>query len=393
MLEKLKQLVAKKHTAAELLEKKGRFEDAYREYVKIGDYIKAAEILSRMGKWHNAANLFIQHHDIDRARRAIENCFKRNDSWESFQLNPSTKITIEDWLKEKDQTRRFVRYVQDVETNDNKGIPLIIILAEKLKNVAEYKYAAELFRKGYHLVNKGKSGEKIANEIWLRHATECYARAKMVDQAAECLRNLMMTEVKIGKEISKDYRYNPYRNYTFHLQFAKEQNFLKEFIAKLEDYDPFNIAYDLIKIDETELSIELFFKYFGRIASKHLTEEESEIRNEKVSYCLNQYVVFYRNKKEFTKAAEIALLNSQKKIAGDLYKMDTQLKEAKRKPIVQTRENLDKTFKCPVCGEEVKSGWEICPNCENVLSLNMCICGEKIKPHWKICPNCQRRLG
>lgn len=393
MLEKFKQMVAKKNSTAELLEKKGKFEEAYREYMKNGDYIKAGEIISRMGKWHTAADLFIQHHDIDRARRAIENCFKRNDHWETFQLNSSTTINIEDWLKEKDQIRRFVRYIQDVETTNNKGIPLIILLADRLKKISEYKNAAELYKKGFYLVNKGKTTQSIKNEEWLKNATECYADAKMPIPAAECLKTLMITEVKIGSNISKDYRYNPYRNYTFHLQFAKEHHFLKEFIDKLEDYDPFNIAYDLIKIGETELSVELFFKYFGRIAKKHLTEEESEIRNEKVSYCLNQYVIHYRNKKEFAKAAEIALLNSQKKIAGDLYKMATTIKEAERKPLVHTRDTLESNFKCPVCGEDVKAGWEICPNCENSLTLNICECGEKIKPNWKICPNCHRRLG
>ncbi len=393
MLNKLKKIISRKPNTAEQYEKKGQWQDAYKEYLRVGNYYKAGEILEKTGRWVEAANIYIKNNDIDKARRAIDNCFKSGRAWEIFRVDPDTTISIEEWLKAKGQTRRFVRYVQNVETVTPKGIPLIIVLADKLKNVAEYKSAAELYKKGFHLVNKGKTTKEIKNEIWLRHATECYAKSKLYDFAAECMKTLMMTEVQIGSDISKDYRYNPYRNYTYNLQMAKELNFLKELVEKLEDFDPFNIAYDLIKIGKIGLSEELFFKYFGRIAKKHLTEEETEIRNEKVSYCLNQYVIFYRDKKQYKKAAEIALLNSQKKIAAELYKMAGRVSEGKKASLFSKKDRIETIFKCPTCGEEVKPNWEMCPNCENVLTVNVCECGEPIKPHWKRCPTCHRKLG
>lgn len=394
MLEKLKQIMAKKSTTAELYEKRGQLTDAYQEYLRTGNIAKAGEILERTGKWNDAACLFIQNNETDLARRAIEKCFKSGKLWEIYQLEDNKSITIEDWLKKNNQTRRFIRYVQEVETFTPTGTPLIIVLADRLKKADEYKNAAELYKRGFYLVNQGKSSQSIKNEIWLKHATECYAKAKMYIQAAECLKSLMLTEVQIGTDLSKDYRYNPYRNYTYHLQTAKDLNFLKEFIDSLEDFDPFNIAYDLIKINETELSLQLFFKYYGRIAKKYLSEEETEIRNEKVSYCLNQYVIYYRNKKEYIKAAEIALINSQKKNAAELYKLAEQEKKGPEdKQLIYKSEKVRNIIKCPHCGEEVKPKWAICPNCENNLSLNTCECGEQVKPHWKICPSCRRKLG
>jgi hypothetical protein len=394
MLEKIKHILAKKSSNAELYEKRGQLSDAYQEYLRVGNIAKAGGILERTGKWNDAASLFIQNNEIDLARRAIEKCFKSGKSWETYQLKEKNSITIESWLKKNNQTRRFVRYVQDVETFTPAGTPLIIALAGRLKKAEEYKNAAELYKRGFYLVNEGKSSQAIKNEIWLKYATECYAKTKMYILAAECLKSLMLTEVQIGTDLSKDYRYNPYRNYTYHLQTAKDLNFLKEFIDSLEDFDPFNIAYDLIKINETELSLKLFFTYYGRIAKKYLSEEEIEIRNEKVSYCLNQYVIYYRNKKEYIKASEIALINSQKKIAVELYKLAEQEKNGnEEKQLIYKSEKVKNIIKCPHCAEEVKPEWEICPKCESSLSLNICECGEQIKPHWKICPSCRRKLG
>ena len=98
----------------------------------------------------------------------------------------------------------------------------------------------------------------------------------------------------------------------------------------MEDFDPFNISYDLLKIEEPELSMRLFFKYYGRILEKKCSEKELELRNKKIQYCLNQYIVYYRKRKEYSKAAEIALLDSQKEIAADLFK---KAKQEKKKPI------------------------------------------------------------
>lgn len=393
MLDKLKQILSQKPNTAEQFEKKGKLQDAYKEYLRLGNHVKAGEILEKTGRWKEAAGIYIQYQNIDKARRAIEKCFRSGSSWENYTLNSGSTVSIEKWLKEFGQSRRFVRYIQDVETFSQGNTPLIILLADKLKAIGEYKSAAELYKKGFHLVNKGKNTKEIKNENWLQHATECYANSRLYDQAAECMKILMLTEVNIGKDISKDQRYNPYRNYTYNLQHAKEFHFLKELVEKLEDFDPFNIAYDLIKIGEIELSEQLFFKYFGRIARKHLTEEETEIRNEKVSYCLNQYVIYYRDKKQYKKAAEIALLNDQKKIAADLYRLAGQEKESERVSIFSKKDKIDTLRKCPNCGEEIKANWQICPSCETTLSLNVCQCGEPIKPHWKRCPRCHRVLG
>ena len=49
-------------------------------------------------------------------------------------------------------------------------------------------------------------------------------------------------------------------------------------------------------------------------------------------------------------------------------------------------------LKCPTCSETVEENWEVCPTCDTVLDLEMCVCGTKIKPHWKRCPECQRIL-
>jgi hypothetical protein len=393
MLGKFKDLISKQPHSAERFEKRGKLTDAYKEYLNTGNIIKAGEILEKIGKWNDAACLFIKHNEIDLARRAIEKCFKTGKNWEEYRINEKKSITIENWLKENDQTRRFVRYVQDTGTTTPAGIPLIVVLADKIKKAGEYKYAAELYKKAFNMVNKGKKSQSIKNEEWLKQATECYAKTKMVHQAAECLKTLIFIEVQIGTDISKDYRYNPYRNYTYHLQTAKDLNFLKEFIDCLEDFDPFNIAYDLIKIKETELSLELFFKYYGRIAKKYLSEEETELRNEKVSYCLNQYVIYYREKKDYVKAAEIALINSQKKIAAELYKLaNKEIPKTDDSDLFKSKKEK-KVTQCPQCGEEVKPEWAICPSCENNLSLNICECGEHIKPHWKRCPSCHRKLG
>jgi hypothetical protein len=109
---------------------------------------------------------------------------------------------------------------------------------------------------------------------------------------------------------------------------------------------------------------------------------------------LNQYVIYYRNKKEYIKAAEIALINSQKKNAAELYKLAEQEKKgAEGKQLIYKSEKVRNIIKCPHCNEEVKPEWAICPNCENSLSLNICECGEQIKPHWKICPSCRQKLG
>lgn len=393
MIGRLKQIISKQSISAERFEKKGKLTNAYQEYLNAGNIAKAGEMLGKIGQWHDAACLFIKYNEIDLARRAIEKCFKTGKQWEVYQLGENNSITIENWLKQNDQTRRFVRYIQDVETLTPTHIPLTVLLADKLKKVEEYKYAAELFKKAFNMINKGKSSQSIKNEVWLTNATECYAKAKMYHQAAECMKTLILIEVQIGTDISKDSRYNPYRNYTHHLQTAKDLNFLKEFIDSLEDFDPFNIAYDLIKIKEIEISLELFFKYYGRIAKKYLSEEENEIRNEKVSYCLNQYVIYYREKKEYAKAAEIALINSQKKIASELYKLAGQQKPQTDKNDLFKSEKIENIYRCSNCGEEVKPNWAICPNCENNLSLNICECGEHIKPHWKRCPSCHKKLG
>jgi len=414
MLKKLKSILYDSSKLAIFYERKGKYDKAYKEYLALGNYKKAGGALEKIGRWHEAANIYIKYKEIDLARRAIENCFRKNRLWEKFEIDKENRgiITIEEWLKENKQTRRFARYVQNVDILNDSGVPLIVILADKLKAIEEFKSAAELYRLGFFLINKNIKNKKlIKNEIWLRYACECYSKVHMYPEAAVCMKDLMMIEVEIGSDISKNIRYNPYRNYTFNLKIAKEFNFLPKLIEILEDFDPFNISYDLLKMGESKLSLDLFFKYYAKIAKKNLSEKELEIRNEKMSYCLNQYVIYYREKGEFLKAAQIALMNSQKKIAADLYKLAKQSQEAEktsRKPPkepeqekVEMKEETRKPefkksiamIKCKVCGEIVQPDWEICPSCKSVLALNICPCGERIKSHWKICPSCGRELG
>lgn len=414
MLRKLKSILYNGAKLATFYERKGKYDKAYKEYLNLGNYRKAGGILEKIGRWHEAANIYIKNKEIDLARRSIENCFRKNRFWEKFEIDKKNGeiITIEEWLKENKQTRRFVRYVQNVEIINDSGVPLIVVLADKLKAIEEFKSAGELYRLGFFLINKNIKNKKlIKNEIWLRYACECYSKVSMYTEAAVCMKDLMMIEVEIGSDISKNINYNPYRNYTFNLKIARDLHFLSKLIEILEDFDPFNIAYDLLKMGESKLSLDLFFKYYAKIIKKDLNEKELEIRNEKISYCLNQYVIYYREKGEYLKAAQIALMNSQKKIAADLFKL------AKENPVVQNvrkkipeepeenqvemkgdqprseEKRVSGLIKCTVCGEIVQPDWEICPSCKNVLSLNMCPCGEKIKSHWKICPSCGRDLS
>jgi hypothetical protein len=224
----------------------------------------------------------------------------------------------------------------------------------------------------------------------------------------------METEVQIGSGMSKNYKYNPYRNYTYHLEFARRLKFLPQLVEILEDFDPFNIAYDLLHMKEIPLSVDLFFKYYGKLVKKDLTEKEIEIRNEKVSYCLNQYVIYFRERKNFKRAAKIALLNDQKKIAADLYKLAEETKQEdddtasydvtdlrsddvsiSKTAADELRPNRVKeaASHCPHCNSKVQPDWDVCPNCGNVLTLNMCDCGEQIKPHWNRCPSCGKELN
>ena len=395
---------------AEYCEKNGEFEEAYQEYLNIGNHRKAGEVLTKTKKWHEAAKLYIANNEIDLARRAIENCFIRDDSWENYELDNGDNVLIENWLKQKRQTRRFVRYTRYSETLNNKGIPVIIVLAGKLKHVMEYKGAADLYRIGFDLVNKKRDKKEIKNEVWLRHAAECYSKVKLYEEAAQCMKDLILTEVNIGETLPPD-QYNPYRDYTHSLKAAQEWNFLKELIEILEDFDPFNISVDLIKIKELELSIKLFFKFYGKVIKKIYSDEALEIRNKKIQYCLSQYVIFYSKRKEYARAAEIALLDSRKEIAADLFRKAELEKEKfgtgpdfvfddiktmeepgdrKEEAAVKGAEAMPK---CPTCGEPVQPDSEICPSCNNVLNLDMCVCGEKIKSNWKRCPACHRTLG
>jgi len=194
------------------------------------------------------------------------------------------------------------------------------------------------------------------------------------------------------------------------LEKAREYKTLPELLDLLEDFDPFNVSYNLLKMNEVELSKAHFFKYFGRVVKKNLTEQEREVRNEKISYCLNQYIIYHRERKEYLMAAEIALLNSQKKIASDLYRLASaahevgkqeeislknikmQSEKSKQKPD-EKKPKPEVELKCHHCGEKVEVGWDLCPNCENALMFDMCHCGEKIQPHWKVCPACGKHLG
>ncbi|MEN8154024.1 MAG: zinc ribbon domain-containing protein [Acidobacteriota bacterium] len=407
MFNKIKSIFLSDYKLARHYEKTGELNKAFKEYERINDYKKAGKILEKMGSWHKAASNYIVNNEIDLARRSIDNCFKKGKLWESFKLKNGKNIKIEDWLKDNDQTRRFVRYVHNVKILDSKGIPIIISLADKLNTIKEYKNAAQLYNKGFYLVNKDiKSKKSIKNETWLLNAAECYSKIGLYSDAASCMKELMVTEVEIGMDISKNYKYNPYRNYTVNLEKARNLNILPELVSILEDFDPFNISYDLLRMKEIELSMEHFFKYFGRVVKKNLTEKEIEIRNEKISYCFNQYIMYHRERKEYLKAAKIALLNSQKKMAADLYKLALESNEKpdekekitaesiKMKGTKELKKKIDpvKKLKCDVCGESVEEGWDICPNCENSLVLNMCDCGLKIKPYWQVCPECGRKL-
>lgn len=407
MINKIKSIFLTELRLAQHYEKSGELNKAYKEYEKLKNYKKAGKILEKMGSWHKAANIYIENNEIDLARRAIDSCFKKGKLWESFEINNGRTINIETWLVENKQTRRFVRYVHNVKILNQKGTPIIISLADKLKTVKEYKNAAQLYNKGFYLVNKDiKSKKSIKNETWLLNASECYSKIGLYTEAAACMKELMVTEVEIGTDISKNYRYNPYRNYTINLEKARKLNILPELVSILEAFDPFNISYDLLRMNEVELSMQHFFKYFARIIKKDLTEKEIEIRNEKISYCFNQYIMYHRERKEYLKAAKIALLNSQKKMAADLYKLAM---ESKEKPLekekitekdikmkidyeAKKRKREVKILKCDVCGENVEEGWDICPSCENSLVLNMCDCGVKIKPYWQVCPECGRKL-
>jgi len=403
MLNKIKELVLSGANLARHYEGKNIFDKAYHEYLKIGDFLKAGEMLGNMGKWHEAANLYISHNETDRARRAIDNCFRTGQPWETFELENGRTIPIELWLKQKRQVQRFVRYIKYVETLDKKGVPLVVTLAEKLKQALEFKGAAELYRTGFRMVNKNKDAKSMINEVWLRYASECLARAKLYADAAECMKELTITEVNIGDALAVT-GYNPYRDYSHNLKTARELNFLPQLVKALGDSDPFNIAYDLLKIQEPELSIELFFEYYGRILDKHVNDQEREVRNKKIQYCLNQFVIHHSRKGEYKRAAEIALLNSQKEIAADLYKKAEQwerkAKENLKTPSRFSGENVKDTgvkvsleegpVKCPHCGDFVDPDLEVCPGCKNVLELRVCECGQKLKSHWERCPACQR---
>lgn len=408
MLKKLKKLFLTGVELAEYCEENGDFYDAYKEYLKIGDHQKAGEILEKSQMWHEAAKLYIIKNKIESARKAIENCFKQGDSWEIFKLDNGQTISVETWLKNTHQTRRFVTNVKFVDILDDKGTPLIVALANKLKKVSEYKSAAELFQKAFDLVNKGKDIKKIQNEEWIKYAAECYSAVKLHGEAAECLKKLTILEINIWEEFSKSDD-NPYRNYMHNLKMAKNLNILDKLIELLGEFDPFNLSYDLWKINEPVLSIKLFFKFYGKILDKNWSDKEIELRNKRIQYCLNQYVIYYSNKGLYTKAAEIALLNSQREIAADLFKKAKQEKEkqeAAARFVVEEVKNTEeskeqeeekpipetKVTKCTKCGEIVSPDWEICPNCDEVLELQVCSCGQKLKTYWKRCPSCQRIL-
>lgn len=396
---------------AEFYEENNEFENAYHEYSKINNYEKAGDMLEKMEKWHDAANLYIKHDDTDRARKMIDKCFRNGEAWEAFEPDNGKTIAIETWLKQKRQVQRFVRYIKYVETLNNKGIPLVVLLANKLKQSLEFKSAADLYRTGFHLVNKNKEARSMINEIWLKYATECLANAKLYADAAECMKELILTEVSIGDAFAASGP-NPYRDYTHNLKTAREFNFLPQLIHSLADFDPFNLAYDLLKIQETELSMELFFNFYGRILQKHVSDLEREARNKKIQYCFNQYVIYYSRQGEYKRAAEIALMNSQKEIAADLFKK-AEMEEERSKLGIKKRSNWEmedvkntgeygtevekllpegEMAKCPHCGEFVDPDWEVCPGCNNVQELRMCVCGQKIKSQWKRCPACQRTI-
>ncbi len=416
MLKKIKELVLSGAKLARYYEEQGAFENAYKEYLNIGDFVKAGEMLEKMEKWREAANLYIKHNQIDRARKSIDYCFRSCDtgSWQTYEAENNKPIAIEAWLKQKRQVQRFVRYVKFVEKIDDKGIPRVIHLADKLKQAMEFKGAADLYKAGFNLVNKEKETKSITNEMWLNHAVECMSRAKFYAEAAEIMKELILTEVNIGEAVSVK-GYNPYRDYTHNLKNARGLNILPQLIKVMGDFDPFNLSYDLIKIGETELSKELLFRYYGKILQKNVSDEEMIVRNKKIQYCLNQYVVFYSQKGEFKKAAEIALLNSQKELAANLYAKAEQeveevtsgteddlpdFEEEEDSEIIEVLIEETKSqhlpnkeiFKCTTCGKWIEETYRVCPHCGNVLYLDLCVCGEKLKPHLEKCPACQRKI-
>jgi hypothetical protein len=227
------------------------------------------------------------------------------------------------------------------------------------------------------------------------------------------MKELILTEVRIGAALVES-GLNPYRNYIHNLKLARQWNFLPQLLGIMADFDPFNFAYDLLKIGEIEASMDVFFKYFARVTRKDFNDEEREVRNKRIQYCFNQYIIYHRERKEYKKAAEIALLNSQKEIAAELFKkaqeeenkspsassfeIEIEEMETIEEPLEENKEEKlipvpqKEILKCPTCGETVESNWEVCPTCDTVLDLEMCECGQKIKPHWKRCPDCQRVL-
>jgi len=49
--------------------------------------------------------------------------------------------------------------------------------------------------------------------------------------------------------------------------------------------------------------------------------------------------------------------------------------------------------KCPGCGQDVQTGWKICPLCETRLQAVLCPqCGVQVQPNWKRCPQCEVAL-
>ncbi|MCP5102929.1 MAG: zinc ribbon domain-containing protein [bacterium] len=390
-MKKLKELLLSGAKLAAYYEENSRFEPAYNEYLKINNHIKAGEMLQKTGKWHDAAALYVKNNETELARKAMDNCFRLEECWGIFELDNGNEISIETWLKQKHQTQQFVRSIKYVEILDEEGIPRVVHLANKLKQVMEYKSAADLYRNGFQLVNKEKEAKSISNEKWLRNAAECLSKAKLYSDAAECMKELIITEVKIGEAVSKS-GHNPYREYTHNLKAAKELNVLPRLIEILEDFDPFNLSYDLLRISEPELSMDMFFRYYGKLLKKKCSDQEMDERNKRVQYCLNQYVVYYSRKGQYKRAAEVALLNSQKEIAADLFKKaareeENQKSNATGEPLTEVE-----TVRCPTCGEFVQPDWETCPGCKNVLYLNMCACGQKLKSTWAKCPACQRAV-
>jgi len=401
MIKKLKEVFLQGEKLAQFYEKKGDAEKAFNEYLKLENYLKAGEMMQQMGKWHEAAGLFILANDVTRARQALEICFKKNKNWEVFPLLNGKSINIEDWLKRKGQTRRFVRYVKDVTLLNGAGVPILVQLAERLKNVFEFKSAAELYERAFYILNgEGRVKGMVKNEVLLKYAAENFARAHLPKEAAGCLKELIIVEVEIGEKFLRESKTNPYKDYSPHLRWAGQMGFLDQLIELFGDYDPFRIAYDLLKIGAFQLSIDLFFKYYGKVSDKVFSESESKRRNEKIAYCLNQYVIYYSEKMDYQRAADIAIMNSQKEMAKELLRKAKEQKGKHRNPKAVdigttdpalTREKSNKPV-CRDCGEELDPQWGICPGCGKLLHGVLCACGKRIKSHWVKCPHCLRAL-